>query len=361
VQANHVADAGPISLNEIKEMGVASAPCISILISSDEFPVRLKHALEKVKVLLESAGVNPAESRQLLREVEGAVAGVEPTGKASAIYCAPEFCRAFHLPDAVAEVVTVGNHFYVKPLIPSLQAERPFYVLALSQKHIRLLRCTEDQSAEMELPPTFPVNAGNGGVNGAVFSTNPDDENHLEHLAHFYKQVSEGVTAFLRERADDSPLVVAGVDYEIACFRRVNVYPHLVEEPVHGAPDGLKGGELHKRALEAVRSYFEAPFRAVVARYERAGLERSSSTVKDIVKAAFDGRVLDLVLAEGAQYMGSFDDQTRSVKGHKQPMPGDEDLLNVAALQTLLHAGQVFVVPTTQIPHGAPAIAVYRY
>ena len=257
--------------------------------------------------------------------------------------------------------MTVANHFYVKPLIPALQAERRFYVLALSLKHIRLLRCTEDSSEEVELPTSVPTNAGNGGVNGAVFSTTPDDENHLEHLAHFYKQVSEGVTAFLRERADDSPMVIAGVDYEIACFRRVNVYPKLVQEGVHGAPDSLKGGELHKRALEAVRAFFETPFRTALARYEAVGEQRSSSTVKDIVKAAFDGRVLDLVLAAGTHYMGVFDDQTRNVKGHKQPVQGDEDLLNVAALQTLLHAGQVFIVPASQIPHGAPAIAIYRY
>jgi hypothetical protein len=317
--------------------------------------------VEQVKTLLEQAGVERGESRLLLEALNEIAAGLAPTGKAVAIYSAPDFCRAFDLSDPVAESVTVTNHFYIKPLIPALQAERPFYVLALSQKHIRLLHCTEHSSEEVELPASVPTNAGNGGVNGAVFSTTPDDENHLEHLDHFYKHVSEGVAAFLRERGDDSPLVIAGVDYEIACFRRVNVCPNLVQEAVHGAPDGLKGGELHKRALEAVRSFFETPFRTALSRYEAAGEKRSSSTVKDIVRAAFDGRVLDLVLAAGAQYMGTFDDQTRDVKGHKQSLPGDEDLLNVAALQTLLHAGQVFIVPANQIPHGAPAIAVYRY
>ncbi len=71
----------------------------------------------------------------------------------------------------------------------------------------------------------------------------------------------------LKEKNGTAPLVVAGVDYEIACFRRVNVYPNLAEDAVHGAADGLKGGELHKRALEAVQSYFSAPFKAALARY----------------------------------------------------------------------------------------------
>jgi hypothetical protein len=150
--------------------------------------------------------------------------------------------------------------------------------------------------------------------------------------------------------------VIAGVEYEIATFRKVNVYPQLAQ-----APDGLKGGELHKRALDAVRSFFEEPVRTALARYESAGTQRFSSTVKEIVKASFEGRVLDLILAEGAQYMGVFDAATYGVKGHKSPMAGDEDLLNAAALQTVLHAGEVFIVPASEIPHGAPAIAVYRY
>lgn len=79
------------------------------------------------------------------------------------------------------------------------------------------------------------------------------------------------------------------------------------------------------------------------------------------MKAAFDGRVSDLVLAEGAQYRGNFDEATQRVRGHKQAVAGDEDLLNAAAVQTILHSGQVFVVPANKVPHGAPAVAVFRY
>jgi hypothetical protein len=339
VQANHVADATQISLNEIKELGAAPGPCISIFIPNDgTFPVRLRHALEKVKASVD---------RRLAETLEDAAHDVVPKGKALAIYCAPEFCRAFHLPETVEESVSIANHFYIKPLIPALQAERSFYVLALSQKHIRLLRCTEDNSHEVELP--------------AEVLKVPESEDNVIQLSHFYKQVSEGITVYLRERHDESPLVIAGVEYEIATFRKVNVYPNLAHDVVHGAPDGLKGGELHKRALDAVHSFFEAPLRKALVRYEEAGTQRSSSTVKDIVKASFDGRVLDLILAEGAQYMGVFDDSTRGVKGHKQHVDGDEDLLNAAALETLLHGGEVFIVAGNQIPHGAPAVAVYRY
>ena len=40
---------------------------------------------------------------------------------------------------------------------------------------------------------------------------------------------------------------------------------------------------------------------------------------------------------------------------------GDDDKINEAAIQTLLHGGQVFVVGPDQMPDRAPLGAVMRY
>jgi uncharacterized protein (UPF0335 family) len=385
--ATKVADVTPISLNEIKEIGVVSGPCVSILIPFETAPdqveqnrVRLRHAVDAAKKLLTERGVEADRAHSMMHAIHEIAEGLKGDGQGLAVYCAGDFCRAYRLLEPPPESVTVAEHFYIKPLIPLLTADRQFYILALSQKHAHLLRCTGHSSEEVELPESVPKtlwedkhtdqpdhtqadrsSAGPdvGAMKGVVFTTNTDREDRPEYLAHFYKHLSEGVTALLKD--EGAPLVVAGVDYEIAAFKRVNTYPQLVEEAVHGAADGLKGGELHKRALDAMQTYSETPLKAALERYERGGIERESSTLKDIVKAAYEGRVLDLIVAENAQYMGSFDQATHDVKGHKQPEPGDEDLLNAAALQTLMHAGQVFVVPANKVPHGAPAVAVFRY
>ncbi len=385
MQASKAAEITRISMKEIKELGAATGPCLSILIPIDsahgqtaQNSIRLKNGIEAAKKLLADKGVDP---KPLIESIQAITEDLKWTGQGLAVYCSPDLCRAFELAFTVTDSVMVGDHFYVKPLIPLLNADQPFYILALSQKHPRLLRCTEQSSEEVELPQSAPTSLWNdkqsdqpdhdqdnhssggpdqGGMRGVAFSTNTDSEDRPEYLAHFYKHVSEGVTALLKE--EGAPVVIAGVDYETAAFRKVNVYPHLVADCVHGSADGLKRGELHKRALEAMKTHREVPLKAALARYDQlAGGERGSSTIKDIVAAAFDGRILDLVLAESAQYMGNFDEATHNVKGHKQPVDGDEDLLNAAALQTLMHAGQVYVVPPTQVPHGAPAVAVFRW
>jgi len=41
--------------------------------------------------------------------------------------------------------------------------------------------------------------------------------------------------------------------------------------------------------------------------------------------------------------------------------PWDEDLLNAAALQTIVHGGQVFVVPQSKMEENRPMAAIMRY
>ena len=98
------------------------------------------------------------------------------------------------------------------------------------------------------------------------------------------------------------------------------------------------------------------------AMYEQlGGSDRVSVSIKEIVKAAHDGRVLYLFAAQGAQHMGNFDEMTHKVRTHGQERPGDEDLINAAVMQTLAHAGDVFIVARNKVPHGSQMAAVTRY
>lgn len=391
MQVDKIIEINQLSLSEIKDLAGAAGPCLSILLTLDTAPgqgaqngIRIKHAMETAKSLLAGKSVDAEQSQLMLSAMANLVPEISELAgghNGLAIFHSPEVFRAFRVPRELPESVSVGDRFHVVPLLPLLNADQTFYILALSQKHIRLLRCTGHSSEEVAFPASVPKtlwedkqtdapdhtqnNMSSGGpsmgsMKGVMSSTNTDREDRGEYLMHFYKHVDKGVAELLK--AEGAPLVIAGVDYETALYRRENTYQHLVEQSVHGSADGLKGGELHKRALEAVQPYFEAPFVQVLARFEKqSGSDKASTTVKEIVKGAFDGRVSDLIIAEGAQYMGNFDQATDSVQGHKTPLPGDEDLLNAAAVQTVLHAGHVFVVPPARIPHGAPAIALFRY
>ena len=49
------------------------------------------------------------------------------------------------------ELVVVSDNFHVKPLMPLLTGDNLFYVLALSQKEVRLIECTAYGSGRLKL------------------------------------------------------------------------------------------------------------------------------------------------------------------------------------------------------------------
>jgi hypothetical protein len=99
-----------------------------------------------------------------------------------------------------------------------------------------------------------------------------------------------------------------------------------------------------------------------VARYSQlAGTGQSTADVKEAVLAAHHGRVDVLFVALGVQVWGNFDPGTHTVHVHQGPEPGDRDLLDMAAIQSILNGGTVYAVEPEQVPGDAPLAAVFRY
>ena len=60
--------------------------------------------------------------------------------------------RTYRLPAPVDELAMVNERFHVKPLFTLLAEDRPFYVLAISLKNIRLIAATRHHAEELEIP-----------------------------------------------------------------------------------------------------------------------------------------------------------------------------------------------------------------
>jgi hypothetical protein len=152
--------------------------------------------------------------------------------------------------------------------------------------------------------------------------------------------------------------VLCGVEYELTMYRSINTYGNLVEEGVQGSAQSLKGGEMHKRALEIAREHSKEPMRKALSIYEKlGGTERVSAKPDEILKAAHQARIAYLFLGEGETYEGRFDEAAMRV--HSDGMT--EDLLNLAALRTIANGGEVWVTVPGRIPEQAPMAAIFRY
>ena len=194
---------------------------------------------------------------------------------------------------------------------------------------------------------------------GIIAPLGGEEETKNDDLAHFFKQIDRGVNEVLRGHTE--PLVLAAVDYELPVYAGVNSYPHLAPESVHGAPNSLKSGEMHARALDALTRWYEKKVDDAIAEWNHRVGAGASSRLKDVVTAAHDGRVLTLLVSDSFESTGAFDEATHSVKGRETGGPADEDLVNDAAVQTILHAGKVLVTPNKKMPNGAPLAATFRF
>jgi hypothetical protein len=120
---------------------------------------------------------------------------------------------------------------------------------------------------------------------------------------------------------------------------------------------------LHDRAWAIVAPIFARSREDAASRYlEAAGRgAKAVAKVEDVVRAAMEGRVEALFVPVGEERWGTVDPQTLDVTVHPDSRPGDEDLLDRAAVQTLLSSGTVFAVPPEEVPGPGPAAALLRY
>lgn len=374
---------------DLKPMLSSRAPCLSAYMELSTQPLnqsvktnalRWKECVRSFTSRVEQAGPEARELLQTIADWDSVTQAQKPQGRSIAVFRSPDVFRVTWLEEPVRGRAILGPRFYIRPLLPELTRARTFYVLALSQKDIRMLQCTSTTSEEVPFPlstvTSFDAYMNTakpdhvrdnraspgpdaGSSKGVMFGTGTEKEQRDQYLAHFYRQIDRGVNEMLRGKTET--VVPVGVEYELALYRSVNTYPHLSEEAVQGAPNSLKAGEMHARALDARLRQYERKVEEALAQYNHKVGGGASNRLKEIVPAAHDGRVLMLLVSDSLETTGSFNEATHTVRGRETGTSEDEDLVNDAVVQTILHAGQVLVVPNGSMPNGTPLAAIFRF
>jgi hypothetical protein len=367
-----------------------SGTCVSIYLPTHragaEFqqdPIRLKNLLRQANEELTALGMRSREVEELLAPAEELLPERpfwQHQGDGLAVFRSRELFRTYRLPVPFEELAVVNDRFHLKPLIPLL-AERRFYLLALSQKQVRLFHATDHSIRELPLPEGVPANMDEalaldeherqlqfapraprpgGGREGIFHGHGGWEDETRTNVLRYCRQIDAGLHPLLRE--EHAPLMLAGVEFLHPIYREANRYPHLLEAGVTGSPDGLRPEELHPQALAVIQPLWQENERGAIERYGAAlGSGKAANHVDAVVPAAYQGRVDLLFVADGIQRWGSFSLDTQRVERHDDPHPGDEDLLNLAAVQTFLHGGTVYTLPQERMPDAAAIAAVLRY
>jgi len=358
--------------------------CISIFMPTHRMgaetmqgKIRLKNLLRDAKERLIALGMLSREADRLLKPVIGLVDNSpfwQYQSDGLAIFVADGFLHYYRVPLAFQELVVVANRFHIKPLLPLLFNDGQFYVLALSQNKFRLFECTRYSVSEVELEGV-PQNLDEAvrfdepkkqlqvhtGAGAAVFHGQGGGIDDMkDQLLQYFRQIDKGIGRHLQN--ETAPLVLAGVDYLFPIYREANTYACLMDAGINGNPDEQKPEELQTKAWELAMPLFMRQRDDALARYSQlAGSGRTSSDVRTVVEAAFLGRVELLFVGVGIQRWGQFDQENARAEIHAEAQPGDEDLLDWAAIQTLRNGGAVFASSPSEVPDEMPLSAVFRF
>jgi hypothetical protein len=365
-----------------------NGPCVSLFlpthrgaIGTDQDRIRLKNLIEDADAALVARGLREPSARRMLAPasaLDGDALFWDHCSEGLALFLAPDRWRAYRFPMSVPSRAVVGPRFQVRPLLPLLSDDGRFYVLALSQNGIRLLLGTRDRVHEVPLSKVprslqsalryddpqkerqFHISIREGDTAAISHGHGIGGEVDKERIGRYLNLVDTALSAVLRD--ERAPLVLAGADYERAIYRSVTTYPMVLEEGIHGSPDRIRSQVLHRRAWPLVEPIFQRARKEAAARYRRLeGTGRTTADLEEVLRAADRGRVDVLFVWTDAERWGSVDETTGHVTVSVTPSPDDEDLLELAAVRTMLCGGTVYAVPSQGMPNGVTLAAILRF
>jgi hypothetical protein len=380
-----------ITRDEIRDLlQLPGRPCVSIYMptvragaETQQNPIRLKNLLRSVQEKLEASGMESAEATELMAPVRELVD--DPTfwqelGEGLIVFRSPEVLRTYRLSTPLDELAMVNERFHVKPLFTLLAEDRPFYVLAISLKNIRLISATRHHAEEMEIPGVphsltealgdltrqysqFQAGSAKSVHRSPVYHGHGTGEDNLKaEIVQFFNLADK---ALLKYMDRDTPVVLAGVEYLLPRYKETTEHPHVLDEGLTGNAEGLSPEELRDKAWEIVEPVLTADRRKAAERYgDFLGTGRASSRYDEILPAAHDGRIDTLFVARGVRLWGTYDVQARAARPQEDQdaqQTGGEDLLDLAAIQTFQNGGQVYAVPQQDVPDGQAMAAIFRY
>jgi hypothetical protein len=218
-------------------------------------PIRLKNLIARARDELvalgqrrEDAEAFLAPARDLLSDSDFWAHGE----RGLAVLVGPEDTRVFRLADAGDELLVVSDRFHVKPLVRSLAAGESYWILAISQNRVRLLRGDPNGASELsleEIPESLAEalwfedrerqiqshaasRVGAGRVTATFHGQGGTKDTRHSDLVRFLRAVDAGVAQLCADSPD--PVVLAGVERDIAAFHEVTQNKQIVPETLNG-------------------------------------------------------------------------------------------------------------------------------
>ncbi|HET9907744.1 MAG TPA: hypothetical protein VFQ23_13915 [Anaerolineales bacterium] len=382
-----------LTLDQLKNLAQQTAsPSISIFLpthragqDTQQDPIRFKNLLRDAEKQFLSSGMGPREVSALLQLAQALLDDSYfwmHQYEGLAVFMTSEDFHSYRLPFKVEELLIIAQSYYIQPVLPLFTNNGHYYILAISQDEVRLFEGTRHGVGQIDLPDGTPENLNealrlddpqkqlqmhtgssqSATGHGMFHGQGAGDEEQKVRIERYLNLVDTGLKEIFREQK--APLVLAGVDYLLPIYRKVSEYANIMQEGITGSPEHLRPEELQEQAWPIVEAYFRQETVIAVEQYEQhAAMDKATDDVKEIVAAAFNGRVDKLILSVETQVWGTFNPTTREVilDSDGQGKQNSLALLDFAVMKTLQNGGTVYALSQEEMPTESPIAVVFRY
>ena len=292
---------------------------------------------------------------------------------ALALVCSPELLVQYEGTDDQAPRVVIASYPFIRPFVPQARCVRECMVLSLNRKRLRLFEFAAGICRDAQLPigvPSGLLEAGAfdvpdhqlqnrspagmsvGSPAVVTFGTSSEREHRFGHVEHFFALVDAGLhTAFAGR-----PLLLAGLQEEIAAYRRVTNYGHILSADLPGNWDHHFNAEIASAVSSClVLEEEQSAARAFAAFSNKLDRTRTLTDPHETLISSAEGRVHQLFVRSGSEVMAKLPPNL-----DRAGIPS-EDLINAAVCETLRHGGDVFELPKAVMAAERPVAAILRF
>lgn len=359
---------------ELLELNNRSMPTsISIYVPTNQAGVDelgrigLKTGLKRVREQLEDRNLPEEDQKKLLAPIEMLLDDEvfwQHQSDGLVVFRTASFFRYYRLPVHFKAFQYVADHFYLKPLLPMVNRDRHFFLLALSQNSNRLFECTPDRISEVFAKDLVPKSL--------EASMSDQSQAHLQHHStgqnvqfhgqgagkddqsiqreKYLRQVDEGICKLTLQT--DVPLVLAAVDFLASEYRKVSQHPHIWKNALEGNPDHLDMLTLHQETTSMLRPLLKQEVQQTLENIQEEMYE-DGYAIDDtlpIVEASMHGKVARLLVRKDEKQWASVNKHTGQLTLKSEKTNGEICVLNRAIVETLRNGGHAYLVndiPTT--------------
>lgn len=294
-----------------------------------------------------------------------------------ALFCNHKQCIAYKLHAGVEPLAIVADSFHIKPLLQYFQYDQKVLILGIDAKTFALFEgdryeikpVTMDKEAPTTMEAAIGIHWAEPYVSKGSYGTSPGmvhgqggakDEKERS-IEKFFRVVDKYVYENYT-KPSRIPLILLALNEHHSLFRSISDNPFLMKEGIKGDYESFTMKELSEKVSVLFEPINRQKIQDKLDRYQAALSEsKASFQIREITKAALDGRIETLLIEENKIIKGRINPKKEKVDFKDPDKVLLDDVLDDLAQQVLSYRGEVILVPKTMFDNKFGLGAIFRY